>query len=139
MLTTITILRCYGMACGCVDGWMGRGSRVDGDDGLSPSCLCLHSTVALPILRGADTRAGLRTCSFAAAEAGRAKTRAAGYRLQTPDSRLQHSMNNEMRGGEKSRGQRDEGLKTETRTIDTKPFWTLATLVRSNCDAGGGF
>ena len=68
-------------------GWV-DGSRVDGDDGLSP-CLCLHSTVALPILRGADTRAGLRTCSFAAAEAGRAKTRAAGYRLQTTDSRLQ--------------------------------------------------
>jgi hypothetical protein len=33
VLATITILRCYGMACGCVDG-----SRVegDGDDGLSP-------------------------------------------------------------------------------------------------------
>jgi hypothetical protein len=134
MLTTITILRRYGMACGCVDvcmGWMG--GWVDGDDGLSP-LVPVRSTVALPLptLRGADTRAGLQTFSFAAAEAGRAKTRAAGYRL------LQHCMNNRMRGGEQ-RGERDEGLKTETRTIDTKPFWTLAILVRSNCDAGGGF
>jgi hypothetical protein len=28
MLTTITILRCYGMACGCVDVCMGRSSQL---------------------------------------------------------------------------------------------------------------
>lgn len=68
-------------------GWVeGRGSRMGTMVSLR---LCLHRTVALPILRGADTRAGLRTFSFAAAEAGRAKTRAAGYSLQTTDSRLQ--------------------------------------------------
>jgi hypothetical protein len=122
--------------CGWVDG-----SRVEGRGWGQWSLSACACTVRLPSRSCVvqTTRAGLRTFSFAAAEAGRAKTRAAGYRLQTTDSRLQHSMNNEMRGGEKSRGERDEGLKTDTRTIDTKPFWTLATLVRSNCDAGGGF
>jgi hypothetical protein len=122
---------------------MGRGSRVeDGDNGLSPPvpaqdgcppdlAWCRHTCRAADFfVCGSRSGKGQDQSSW---------LQSTDYRLQTPDSRLQHSMNNEMRGGEKSRGERDEGLKTDTRTIDTKPFWTLATLVRSNCDAGGGF
>ena len=88
MLTTITRLRCYGMACGSVDGWVG--GWVDGDDGLSlPVPVRLPSRSCVWWCR--HTRAGLQTFSFAAAEAGRTRTRAAGY---CTAYRLQHATNN---------------------------------------------
>jgi hypothetical protein len=120
---------------------MGRGSRVeDGDNGLSPPVPAQYGCPPdLAWCRQHVQGCGLFRLRQQKREGPRPEQLATDYRLQTPDSRLQHSMNNEMRGGEKSRGERDEGLKTDTRTIDTKPFWTLATLVRSNCDAGGGF
>jgi hypothetical protein len=100
MLSTITILRCYGMACGCVDGWMGRGSRVDGDDGLSPP---------VPVQYGcppdlAWCRHTCRAADFFVCGSRSGKGQDQSSWLQTTDSRLQHSMNNEMRGGEQSRG-----------------------------------
>jgi hypothetical protein len=83
MLATITILRCYGMACGCVDG-----SRVegDGDDGLSP-----------PVLYGCppDLAWFKHTCRAAdffvcGSRSGKGQDQSSwlqttDYRLQTPD------------------------------------------------------
>jgi hypothetical protein len=134
MLTTITRLRCYGMACGSVDGWVG--GWVDGDDGLSlPVPVRLPSRSCVVVQTHTCRAADFFVCGN---RSGKDQDQNSWllYRLQT--TARYEQCNNGMRGGEQ-RGERDEGLEAETRTIDTKPFWTLAILLRSNCDAGGGF
>ena len=66
-------------------------------------------TAALPrILRGADSAEDMQTFFFCSSSSS---------------SSFWTQWNEGSREGE-----RDEGLKTATRTIDTKPFWTLGHL-----------